>query len=100
MQTFESRRRLLWWKRFSLLGEKFFALSHYWRPLPHRHLLHCDALRAIALTCIAGTTGAPQIKPQLAHMDGLPISLSLLGARGSDKMLISFTCEVAHVLGR
>jgi amidase len=56
--------------------------------------------RISALTCIAGITGAPQINLPLAEVDGLPVGLSLLGAKGSDEMLIAFAREMAHTLGR
>lgn len=56
--------------------------------------------RISALTCIAGTTGAPQMSLPVAEVDGLPIGLSLLGARGSDERLIAFARHVAHALGR
>jgi amidase len=56
--------------------------------------------RISTLTSIAGTTGTPQINLPLAEVDGLPVGLSLLGARGSDEMLISFAREVTQVLGR
>jgi len=39
------------------------------------------------LTCIAGTTGRPQITLPLAEVGGLPVGLSLLGARGADEVL-------------
>jgi amidase len=55
--------------------------------------------RISTLTCIAGTTGAPQINLPLAEVDGLPVGLSLLGARGADEMLIAFAREVAYALG-
>jgi len=55
--------------------------------------------RISTLTCIAGTTGTPQINLPLAELDGLPIGLSLLGAKGSDEMLIAFAREMAHTLG-
>ncbi len=55
-------------------------------------------LRISALTCIAGSIGAPQISLPLAIVDGLPVGLSLLGARGTDEMLIAFAREVAHML--
>ena len=51
------------------------------------------------LTCIAGSTGAPQISLPLAELDGLPAGLSLMGARGSDELLISFAREVTAALG-
>ena len=38
--------------------------------------------------------GAPQINLPLAEVDGLPVGLSLLGARGSDEMLIAFAREI------
>jgi len=51
-------------------------------------------LRTSQLTCIAGTTGGPQISLPLAEVDGMPVGLSLLGARGSDEMLIAFACKI------
>lgn len=47
-----------------------------------------------ALTCIAGTTGCPQISLPLAEVDGLPVGLSLIGARGSDESLIALARQV------
>jgi amidase len=55
--------------------------------------------RISMLTCIAGTTGTPQINLPLAEVDGLPVGLSLLGARSSDEVLIAFARDVAHVIG-
>ena len=55
--------------------------------------------RIVSLTCIAGTTGTPQINLPLAAVDGLPVSLSLLGARGSDEMLIGFARKIAAAFG-
>ena len=54
--------------------------------------------RISTLTCIAGTTGTPQINLPVAEVDGLPVGLSLLAARGSDEVLIAFAREVAHAL--
>ena len=51
--------------------------------------------RNSALTCIGGTLGAPQISLPLGEVDGLPVGLSLLGARGSDEVLISFARKIA-----
>ena len=51
--------------------------------------------RIALLTCIASATGRPQINLPVAEVDGLPVGLSLLGARGSDEMLISLAREVA-----
>ena len=46
------------------------------------------------LTCIAGTIGGPQISLPLAEVDGLPVGLSLLGARESDEMLIALARKI------
>ncbi len=50
--------------------------------------------RIIMLTCTAGFAGLPQISLPLAEVNGLPVGLSLLGAAGSDELLISFAREV------
>jgi amidase len=71
-------------------------------PLRGERLSARDALRPriSTLTCVAGTTGTPQINLPLAEVDGLPVGLSLLGARGSDEVLIAFAREVADTLQR
>lgn len=55
--------------------------------------------RIVRLTCIAGSTGVPQISLPLAEVDGLPVGLSLMGAKGSDELLISFAREITAALG-
>jgi len=50
------------------------------------------------LLCIGGMTGCPQITLPLATIDGLPLGLSLMGARGSDEMLIGFAREIIDQL--
>jgi amidase len=69
-------------------------------PLRGERLSTRDILRPriSTLTCIAGTTGAPQINLPLAEVDGCPVGLSLLGARGSDEMLIAYARELTHAL--
>ena len=47
-----------------------------------------------ALTCVAGTTGCPQVSLPLAEVDGLPVGLSLIGARGSDESLVALARQV------
>ncbi|CAI7996834.1 Amidase 1 [Geodia barretti] len=54
-------------------------------PVPERQEL---GVRIGRLTCIGGMTGCPQINLPLAKVDGLPVGLSLMGARGSDEMLM------------
>lgn len=44
--------------------------------------------RCIGLLCIAGHAGLPQISLPLAAVDGVPVGLSLLAARGNDTMLL------------
>jgi amidase len=47
------------------------------------------------LTCIAGFTGLPQISLPLGRMpDGLPVGLSLIGPRGTDRMLIDLAGRI------
>jgi amidase len=50
-----------------------------------------DPLRARigCLTSHGGLTGVPQVSLPGAHVDGLPVGLSILGARGSDASLIA-----------
>ena len=69
-------------------------------PLKGERLSARQTLRSrnAALSCIAGTLGAPQISLPLGDVDGLPVGLSLLGARGSDELLISFACKIADAL--
>lgn len=43
---------------------------------------------ALALTCIAGLSGLPQVSLPLAHHDGCPIGLSFIGWTGGDEALL------------
>lgn len=45
--------------------------------------------RIVSLTCVAGTTGRPQINVPVAEVEGMPVGLSFLGERGTDELLIS-----------
>ncbi len=56
-------------------------------------------LRNSQLTCIAGSTGGPQINLPLAEVDGMPVGLSLLGAKGSDEKLIALTRKIGAEAG-
>ena len=50
------------------------------------------------LTCVASTTGVPQLTMPLAMVDGLPVGLSLIGRRGADETLIALARKVvAHL---
>ena len=50
--------------------------------------------QAQRILCIAGLAGLPQISLPMANIDGLPLGLSLLGARGSDRALIALAKRV------
>jgi amidase len=52
----------------------------------------CD--RIVDLTCIAGLTGLPQVSLPLATLGGLPIGLSLIGWRGSDRTLLDLARRI------
>ena len=45
--------------------------------------------QAMRLLCIAGLGGLPQVSVPIATYDGLPLGLSLVGARGSDMLLLA-----------
>jgi amidase len=50
--------------------------------------------RVIAMTCISGLAGTPQINLPLARDDGRPQGLSLIGPRGGDELLIDLARKV------
>ena len=60
-------------------------------PVPERVEL---GYRIASLTCIGGMSGCPQLNLPLATVDGLPVGLSLMAARGSDEMLMRFAVEI------
>jgi amidase len=61
-------------------------------PAPKRTILYAeiDALRdrILAGTCIAGLSGFPQLNLPVATVEGGPVGLSILGAAGTDRMLL------------
>jgi amidase len=60
-------------------------------PLKGLPLTTLNPLRAriSCLTSHGGLTGVPQVNLPGAHVDGLPVGLSILGARGSDATLVA-----------
>ena len=44
--------------------------------------------RALPMLCIAGLARLPQVSLPLATLDGCPLGLSLIAARGNDTMLL------------
>ena len=54
--------------------------------------------RIVHLTCIAGTTGRPQLNLPLGGIGGLPVGISIMGDHGSDEQLIGFARKIAASL--
>lgn len=50
--------------------------------------------QAMCLLCIAGLGGLPQISLPLALLDGCPLGLSIIGKRGSDRMLLALAADI------
>jgi amidase len=55
-------------------------------------------LRTMAITCIAGLAGLPQISLPMAPPEGVPLGISLLGPAGSDLMLTRLAIRVHAAL--
>lgn len=53
--------------------------------------------RALALLCIAGLGGLPQLTMPVATLDGCPLGLSFIGPRGSDERLVALAQRLAHL---
>ena len=52
--------------------------------------------RALAILCISGLSGLPQVSLPLATFDGCPLGLSLIGPRGSDRALVDLAVAIAR----
>jgi amidase len=94
-----ARGKIIYRMEQVLSGGAFVCLPTTVSPAPLRGERMSERLdvrsRNTALTCIAGTIGAPQISLPLGEVDGLPVGLSVIGARGSDEALIKFAAEIA-----
>jgi amidase len=55
--------------------------------------------RAMALTCIAGLAGLPQISIPAATVDGCPAGLSFMGWPGADETLLDLAVRLAPYCG-
>jgi len=51
--------------------------------------------RALALLCVAGLAGLPQVSLPLAAFDGCPLGLSLIGPRDSDHRLLQIVSSIS-----
>jgi amidase len=54
---------------------------------------------ALALLCIAGLAGLPQVSLPLASFEGCPMGISLLGPRHSDARLLQLSCSIGPEAG-
>jgi len=54
---------------------------------------------ALALLCIAGLAGLPQVSLPLASNKGCPLGISLLGPRQSDARLLQIACTIGPAAG-
>jgi amidase len=52
--------------------------------------------RSLAILCIAGLAGLPQVSLPLASLDGCPLGLSLIGPRGTDRALVNLALAIAR----
>ena len=52
--------------------------------------------RALPMLCIAGLARLPQVSLPLATVDGFPVGLSLIAARGNDTMLLAITRAISY----
>jgi len=50
--------------------------------------------RAISLLCIAGLGGLPQLTLPLGTLNGCPLGLSIVGARGTDTALLALAASL------
>jgi len=53
--------------------------------------------RALALLCIAGLGGLPQVNLPFGTLNGCPIGLSMIAARGNDEMLLDIAVRLGAV---
>ncbi len=85
----------------ALLGEDGVAVlpsAASRAPLRNADPAQVDAvrLRTMAITCIAGLAGLPQVNLPLAAVDGTPLGVSLLGPPGSDLALIRLATSLVR----
>ncbi len=56
--------------------------------------------RAMGMLCIAGLAGVPQVSLPLATVNGCPVGLSIMAARGNDEMLLDAARHVHRHIHR
>jgi amidase len=84
----EARARLAW----LLSPGTILCLPTTPFPAPPKalplHVLEPLRARITCLTAHGGLTGVPQVSLPGAHVDGVPVGLSIVGGRGSDALLV------------
>ena len=50
--------------------------------------------RAVGILCISGLGRLPQVSLPLATLNGCPLGLSLIAARGNDEMLLEVARQI------
>ena len=53
--------------------------------------------RSLGLLCIAGHAGLPQLSLPVAQVQGRPVGLSLIAARGNDHLLLELACSLEAI---
>jgi len=53
--------------------------------------------RSLGLLCIAGHAGLPQLSLPVAQVQGRPVGLSLIAARGNDHLLLELACSLGKL---
>ena len=56
--------------------------------------------RAMGMLCIAGLAGVPQLSLPLAMVQGCPVGLSIMAARGNDEMLLAVARRIQQQVAR
>ena len=54
--------------------------------------------QSLGLLCIAGHAGLPQLSIPVAQVQGRPVGLSLIAARGNDHLLLELACSLEEIL--
>jgi amidase len=93
IETMQIVRNQVREKMDSLLGEgKVLIWPTTPGPAPHLNTpsenVETFRFRTLSLTCPAGLAGLPQINLPLSETEGAPLGISIIGARGSDMMLL------------
>jgi amidase len=103
-QTAAKRRRAIRARMDALLGgDGVLMVPTAAGPAPRKgapaDVMEAYRSRLLALTCVAGLSGLPEVTLPVARVDGCPVGLSLIGPRGKDEALLEVAERLAGVLG-